>query len=305
LPGYEENDSSEVQENGHIGAQENAWSEEQGNTLMEAPENEKNGIQNEQKGLEAYLGNVALVSDIDNFEGENDYVVLMTLHSAKGLEFPVVFIPGFEEGVFPGLRSMSSEDELEEERRLCYVGITRARERLYLTSTYSRTLFGNTTYNKCSRFIKEIPKELIETKGRRETPTDTFVNWKGRTGAGVRSGYASSTNARGFNANGGNTEGFGISKGSTVNLNSKSSSSAFNDHNSFSHPQKDIAGSSGKTEGTSTIDYKTGDNVVHKKFGVGKIISVKLDEGDYMLEIEFRNSGMKRLMAAFANLVKL
>jgi DNA helicase-2/ATP-dependent DNA helicase PcrA len=113
--------------------------------------------QSDEKGLEAYLANVSLVTDIDNLDGDNDRVVLMTLHSAKGLEFPVVFIPGFEEGVFPGMRSMDSEAELEEERRLCYVGITRARERLYLTSTYSRTLFGNTTFNRCSRFMDEIP----------------------------------------------------------------------------------------------------------------------------------------------------
>jgi len=223
--------------------------------------------QDEEKGLEAYLGNVSLVSDIDNLDGENDHVVLMTLHSAKGLEFPVVFIPGFEEGVFPGLRSMGSDDEIEEERRLCYVGITRARERLFLISANSRTLFGNTTYNKCSRFMKEIPEELLDIKGRCEKVPDTFLSWKERTGTGVHSGY-----------------GAGVS---IVGVSGSTGSSA------------------GKSGFSSNTEFKAGDNVVHKKFGIGKISSVTLDKGDHMLEIEFRNAGMRRLMASFANLVKL
>jgi DNA helicase-2/ATP-dependent DNA helicase PcrA len=112
--------------------------------------------------LESYLEQISLVSDLDNYEEESDNVVLMTLHSAKGLEFPLVFMIGMEDGIFPGFRSMSEESEMEEERRLCYVGITRAREKLYLTSAYERTLFGNTSYNRPSRFLKEIPDNLIE-----------------------------------------------------------------------------------------------------------------------------------------------
>lgn len=118
---------------------------------------------NEEKGLVDFLAHVSLVSDIDTMNEDSDYVALMTLHSAKGLEFPVVFLVGMEEGVFPGYRSMTSETELEEERRLCYVGITRARENLYLTNTFTRTLFGNTSYNRVSRFLKEIPEELLDS----------------------------------------------------------------------------------------------------------------------------------------------
>ena len=117
---------------------------------------------NEAIELDEFLENISLLSDIDNYDETQDTVTLMTLHSAKGLEFPNVFLVGMEEGVFPGMRSFGSDDEIEEERRLCYVGITRAKERLYLTRAKSRTLFGRTTYNPPSRFLKEIPDELAD-----------------------------------------------------------------------------------------------------------------------------------------------
>ncbi len=116
----------------------------------------------ENPDLNDFLAHVSLVADIDNMEDEPDRVVLMTMHSAKGLEFPVVFLAGMEEGVFPSYRSIGEESEMEEERRLCYVGVTRAREALFLTSAKSRTLFGNTTYNRTSRFVDEIPSHLLE-----------------------------------------------------------------------------------------------------------------------------------------------
>ncbi len=117
---------------------------------------------NEDKSLTAFLEYVALITDIDLYKGEEDVVTVMTLHSAKGLEFPVVFITGFEEGIFPHSRSLNSGEELEEERRLCYVGITRAKERLYLTYAWRRNLNGNILFNSVSRFISEIPKHLKE-----------------------------------------------------------------------------------------------------------------------------------------------
>ncbi len=116
---------------------------------------------NPEANLQQFLEQMALMSDLDNLENEVEAVVLMTLHSAKGLEYPVVFMSGMEEGVFPSSRSYFEEHQMEEERRLMYVGITRARECLYLTSAFERTLYGNTTYNIASQFIKEIPKELI------------------------------------------------------------------------------------------------------------------------------------------------
>src|SRR4029450_8465422 len=114
--------------------------------------------------IDEFLEQVSLVADTDDIT-DDDQVVLMTLHSAKGLEFPVVFLIGAEEGVFPHTRALSEPDELEEERRLAYVGITRAQERLYVTHAWSRSLFGSTQYNPPSRFIDEIPGELVESGG--------------------------------------------------------------------------------------------------------------------------------------------
>ncbi|NLU52253.1 MAG: DNA helicase PcrA [Clostridiaceae bacterium] len=126
----------------------------------------------EKPTLEDFLAHISLVADIDDTEEVGDRVVLMTLHSAKGLEFPIVFITGMEEGIFPSYRSAFEEEELEEERRLCYVGMTRAREELYITNAKCRMLFGSTAYNRESRFIGEIPEHLIFniSNGLREIP---------------------------------------------------------------------------------------------------------------------------------------
>ncbi len=121
----------------------------------------------EEAELSAFLEEISLMTDVDNYDSEADTTVMMTLHSAKGLEFPVVFIAGMEEGVFPGIAIYQNPDELGEERRLAYVGITRAKEELYITKTKSRMLFGSTTHNAPSRFVKEIPDKLITTSGER------------------------------------------------------------------------------------------------------------------------------------------
>ena len=112
--------------------------------------------------LGSFLEEVALIADIDNLDGDSDAVVMMTMHSAKGLEFPAVFMPGMEEGIFPGMQSILNPTEIEEERRLAYVGITRARQKLYLINSDSRVLFGNAHRNRVSRFVAEIPENLLE-----------------------------------------------------------------------------------------------------------------------------------------------
>ena len=132
-------------------------------------QNEETADAPEEK-LTVFLNDLALVSDIDNLEEDTTQVTLMTLHAAKGLEFPVVFLIGLEEGVFPLSRALMEESELEEERRLAYVGITRAEEVLYLTNAFSRTLYGRTQYNRPSRFIDEIDQDLLEIQGMRPTP---------------------------------------------------------------------------------------------------------------------------------------
>ena len=121
--------------------------------------------------LQGFLEEVALLTDTDEVEGEEQGVTFMTLHNAKGLEFPVVFIVGLEEGVFPHIRSLGDPDELEEERRLCYVGITRARRRLYLLNAWTRSLWGNVSYNPPSRFLSEIPTELVAVTKERKEPS--------------------------------------------------------------------------------------------------------------------------------------
>jgi DNA helicase-2/ATP-dependent DNA helicase PcrA len=186
----------------------------------------------------------------------------MTMHSAKGLEFPVVFVAGLEEGVFPSYRSLLDENEIEEERRLCYVGITRAREKLYLTNAFCRTLFGNTTYNKASRFLKEIPQQFFAEDSTRAAKTVT----------------------------------------KTVES-SSSIKSDVTSRPSFGRPVSSVLNQPVKTSAGST--FNAGDNVEHKKFGVGVITAVEKEGDDFKLEIQFKNAGMKRLMAAFANLRKL
>ena len=137
--------------------------------------------------LSAFLEEISLMTDIDNYDADADTCVMMTLHSAKGLEFPVVFITGMEDGLFPSIASMMNPDEIGEERRLAYVGITRAKEKLYLTKTRSRMLFGSTTYNKESRFVTEIPDELLEKTGE-ERKASFSSGWEsGTTSVG---GYA-------------------------------------------------------------------------------------------------------------------
>ncbi|MGM7703510.1 DNA helicase PcrA [Pseudalkalibacillus sp. Hm43] len=149
--------------------------------------------QNEDKSLVSFLTDLALVADIDKMDDDEedkkkDGVVLMTLHSAKGLEFPVVFLMGLEEGIFPHSRSLFEEDEMEEERRLAYVGITRAEEELYLTNAKMRTLYGKTTMNAPSRFINEIPEELVESMNEEKETLPWMKTSGGPGGAASRPG---------------------------------------------------------------------------------------------------------------------
>ncbi|MHB8063188.1 MAG: ATP-dependent helicase, partial [Ruminiclostridium sp.] len=277
--------------------------------------------QSEENSLEEFLGNISLVSDLDNLEEEQDYVVLMTMHSAKGLEFPIVFIPGMEEGVFPGYRAMTEgPEQLEEERRLCYVGITRAREKLYLSNARFRTLFGNSSYNKPSRFLSEIPENLIEypfksskssfekkdttTWGRTQT-LNSSQTWNKTgtpstnqtTSAPQTQSVARSTD---FQASGTYQKpSIGAGTGSLKDLlNSNLVSRGFGGNTAL------VNGMSTKTV-TTTSDFIVGDKVEHKKFGKGTISKVTPDNGDQMLEIQFEGSGMKRLMASMANLKSL
>ena len=215
--------------------------------------------------LSEFLEGITLSSDLDGMEETEESVTLMTLHSAKGLEFPVVFLVGMEEGIFPGYKSIGEQKELEEERRLCYVGITRAKENLFMTCSRQRTIFGSTSYNAVSRFLKEIPENMLDgydqiedTRNNTYSSEDTNYEWQ----YGRKSTYQFRT-----------AESF---------LNSLNKSN--ND------VQVDISA------------YKAGARVYHKKFGEGIINYVEPEGEDLKVDINFDKAGHKRLMAKFAGL---
>ena len=218
-----------------------------------------------------FLDSITLSSDIDQVEDEEDSVTLMTLHSAKGLEFPVVFLVGMEEGVFPSYRSIGEQKELEEERRLCYVGITRAERFLFLTCAKKRTIFGSTTCNKVSRFVEEIPKEML--KGSEDLKNGRKKDFEGLfAGSNIRS-YKSEQ------------------------MSSKKPEYSFRSAESF---LQTLA-----TTDDVDIDlskFKIGQTVYHKKFGEGIINDIEQEENDLKLDINFEKVGHKRLMAKYAGL---
>ena len=237
--------------------------------------------------LSDFLEGITLSSDIDNMEETDDSVTLMTLHSAKGLEFPVVFLVGMEEGIFPGYKSISEPKELEEERRLCYVGITRAKKNLFLTCSKQRTIFGSTSCNPISRFLKEIPEELLdgydETFGENQENNrfeDSKYSWT----------YGSKDN--------GNIKTYKIDKKEPVSAASNITGFAFRTAESFLN-------SIGKQTSNSNVDlsqYKAGVRIFHKKFGEGTISTVEPEGEDLKVDINFDKVGHKRLMAKYANL---
>jgi ATP-dependent DNA helicase UvrD/PcrA len=234
--------------------------------------------------IEQFLEEISLVSDTDKLDDDSQ-VVLMTMHSAKGLEYPYVFILGMEDGVFPHNRALSDPDQLEEERRLCYVGITRARERLYLVNAWNRTLFGQTQYNPPSRFLAEIPEVLIESTGQKRGAGRPSANWGSWGGAGR--GGSSDT----WGSNGDAKPG-GVESGMTIRERREAREVA--------REEKREA-----TLSTGSVDFNVGDGVVHAKFGEGVIISAEAMGGDAMLLVNFADGvGEKTLMAGFAKLEK-
>lgn len=219
--------------------------------------------------LSNFLEEISLMTDIDNYDADADTCVMMTLHSAKGLEFPVVFITGMEDGLFPSMAAISSgPDELDEERRLAYVGITRAKRKLYLTKTKTRMLFGSTTYSKESRFVSEIPAQLVERTGESRLYGSS----------GKSSPYSSSAGA-------GAKVSIGVAQKQGYNP------------SKFKGYQPPAA--------KSGVTYKVGDSVLHKLFGKGLILSAEKMGNDTLLEIAFDKAGTKKLMANFCKMEKL
>ena len=238
-----------------------------------------------ENSLGEFLEGITLSSDIDGMEDEEDSVTLMTLHSAKGLEFPVVFLVGMEEGIFPGYKSIGEPKELEEERRLCYVGITRARQYLFLTCAKQRTIFGSTTYNAASRFIEEIPKEYLQGY------EDTFKDNDSYSDSTYKWEYGKSSKVTTYKMNDMTSSGIGKSK--------KTSTGGYN----FRTPESFLSNLNKKSETTVDLSqYQAGVRVFHKKFGEGIINYVEKEGDDLKVDINFDKVGHKRLMAKFANL---
>lgn len=219
----------------------------------------------EENNLENFLAHVALVSDIDDTELGEDAITLMTLHSSKGLEFPVVFLVGMEEGLFPHARTLMDETEIEEERRLCYVGITRAKEKLFLSSTKMRTIYGNTVTYPPSRFLQEIPARLVKTIKRQER-FSALENFKQ-----VSEKYSARP---------------------------QKPASTFNPHSFM--PQKPAAAAGG----TGTR-FNTGDRVSHSKWGEGMVVSVKDSPDGQEVKVAFAGAGVRSLLTKYAVLKKL
>ena len=228
--------------------------------------------------LGSFLENISLTSDIDELDEPKDQMTLMTLHSAKGLEFPVVFLVGLEEGIFPGSRSIDEPNGIEEERRLCYVGITRAKEHLFMTCAKTRTIFGSTSYNAISRFLKEIPEEYLSEESL--LSTDSRDNFE-EDGYGWRYGSHVKTYRENPSFN-----------------NTKIETPAF----TFRTPESFLNGLNKKQNDFDVSKYKTGARVYHKKFGEGTINYIEEEGEDYKIDINFDKAGHKRLMAKYAAL---
>jgi len=219
----------------------------------------------EENNLENFLGHVALVSDIDDAELGEDAITLMTLHSSKGLEFPIVFLAGMEEGIFPHARTLMNEEEVEEERRLCYVGITRAEKQLFLSNAKMRTIYGHTVSYPPSRFLQEVPRNLVTVFKRPalERRTINMVEAKPQK------------RSRDTNWFLGGQESF---------------------------IPKQAMSTAGAAAGGS---FKAGDKVSHAKWGVGTVVSVTSSQDGQEVKIAFAGAGIRSLLTKYAVLKKL
>ena len=238
--------------------------------------------------LSGFLEEVALVADIDSLDEDADYVVLMTLHGAKGLEFPHVYLAGLEDGLFPGYLAMDSQEDLEEERRLCYVGITRAEQELTVSCARRRMVRGETQYNRMSRFLKEIPEELMETGGR-----------KIEQGKDKREQQPNPQAEQAFRQ-----QPYQQARQAFQQQPYQQARQAFQQQpfqmSGFGKASQQFAVT--KEKGLS---YGVGDRVRHIKFGDGTVLDITEGGRDYEVKVEFDTAGIKKMFATFAKLQKI
>ena len=246
----------------------------------------------EQPSLNELLEQIALVADVDNMDDSDNKVILMTLHSAKGLEFPYVYLCGMEDGLFPSYMTIANDDpmEIEEERRLCYVGITRAMKKLTLSYAMCRMIHGQTQYNKISRFVKEIPPQLIGGSLPRERfPRKAEDDLPWNTGS-------ASNGISGFGGSRAGTYGSGSRMGTGVGNRGIRQSHKF-DVSAFAKKGGDMK--------KTAPDYEVGDTVKHIKFGTGIVQAIKDGGKDYEVTVDFPKYGPKKMFAGFAKLKKV
>ncbi len=243
-----------------------------------------------------FLQQVSLVAETDNLDPDAQATTLLTLHAAKGLEFPVVFITGLEEGLLPHSRSLDDEEELAEERRLLYVGLTRARDALYLSHAFRRTSWGDSSVAAPSRFLADIPEDLVDgrtTGNRRRESIDRASSWNsGRTSWGQSPGSPSSAAGRG-NSN----------RRPSYATNAGANNSGAFDNKPLPTPNR--SGDEPPAGRSVTAQFKTGQRVRHGKFGEGTVIESKVTGGDEEVTVAFPGVGIKRLAAGIAKLEHL
>ncbi len=263
---------------------------------------------NEQPTLAGFLEEVALVSDIDNYDTDADAIVLMTIHSAKGLEFPVVFLPGFEENIFPGAQSAADNSELEEERRLAYVAVTRAKDKLYILHCRSRLQFGRTVFNAQSRFVREIPEEICDYIENTAPDAFDFTVSPGSFGNfnpfGVSTGGAGAGGGYGMHKFGASSKmpSGGVNSGSGMGITRKpvGTSAGMATSKPYGSPSPAV---SPKPQAPVEV-FNQGDAVKHPTFGDGFIVSAKKMGGDVLYEVAFEKVGTKKIMGKFAKMTK-
>ncbi|MBR4067880.1 MAG: DNA helicase PcrA [Clostridia bacterium] len=235
----------------------------------------------DEPSLSDYLENVALISDLDNATGESKAVTLMTIHSAKGLEFPVVFLTGMEEGIFPNGRCLGDDEKLEEERRLCYVAITRAQKRLHISYAAQRMLYNQVNYNAPSRFIGEIPKRLLD---------DQLISARERSFPGAMASYQHPVPKRTPRYQ---ATSAGVGQGSSA-LGIPGVQKGFTPSAARSLP----LASAGSI-------FKAGDRVMHRKFGEGNVVAIQGTGADARITISFVAYGIKEFALSIAPIVKV
>ena len=251
--------------------------------------------------LSEFLEEVALVSEIDNLSEDSSYVVLMTVHSAKGLEFPYVFLCGMEDGLFPGYMSIMSGDneELEEERRLCYVAITRAMKKLTISYAKKRMVRGEMQYNIVSRFVKEVPPMIVNSKNITDRVAAGYEKKPSFSGFG---GYEGSVNMGGSGYMGSENYGGARSYAASQRKNAYKAMAA---KPAYGNPSSKPGFGKEFVVTKAEIDYTVGDRVKHMKFGEGTVLGIEDGPRDYQVTVNFDTAGQKVMMASFAKLKKM